>query len=250
MTAPGSLVLCYHAVSEAWEHELSIGPALFERQLGSLVRRGFHGVSALDAPGGDRRGLHVTFDDAYTSVANALPILERLQIPATVYACTSYADDGRPLAVPELADEAAAHPDELATMGWDGLRSIAERGVEIGSHTISHPHLPRLSDAELERELRDSKTQIEDELRRPCRVLAYPYGEHDARASKIAEQAGYNAAYSLASQPKAGDNPRFVLPRVDLYRRDGVLLTTMKTSALRRPAVSLLDFVRRRGEPS
>ena len=78
-------------------------------------------------------GCHVTFDDAYRSVANAIPILERLQVPATVFACPGYADEGRPLDVPELADEALAHPEELATMGWEELRGLVERGVEIGS---------------------------------------------------------------------------------------------------------------------
>jgi peptidoglycan/xylan/chitin deacetylase (PgdA/CDA1 family) len=244
------LVLCYHAVSQTWDHSLSIGPAAFERQLRSLIRRGFRGVSAQDAVSGNRRGVHVTFDDAYKSVANALPILARLSVPATVYACAGYAGQGRTFAVPELAGEADAHPEELATMSWDELRSIAEAGVEIGSHTITHPHLPQLSDLEIDRELRDSRSQIEDELQRPCRFLAYPFGEHDARVAKGAERAGYAAAYTLASQPKSGENKRFALSRVDLYRKDGLLVTTMKTSVLREPVLAVLRVARRRGESS
>ena len=64
-------------------------------------------------------------------------------------------------------------------MTWDELRALAERGVEIGSHTLTHPHLPLLSDEELLRELGDSREQFEAELNRPCRYLAYPYGEND-----------------------------------------------------------------------
>lgn len=243
----GPLVLCYHAVSETWDHALSVRPADFERQLRSIVSRGFRGVSAGDALGTTGRSVHVTFDDAYKSVANALPVLEQLGLPATVFACADYADTGRPLAVPELAAEGAAHPDELATMDWDELRALAERGVEIGSHTVSHPHLPQLSDAEIDRELRESRTQIEDELARPCRIVAYPYGEHDARVRAGAQRAGYDAAHSLASQTPRKEGGRFAVPRIDLYRGDGVVVTTLKTSILRNPVVSALGLVRRRG---
>jgi len=243
----GSLILCYHAVSETWEHALSVRPVTFDRQLRSLVRRGCRGVSASDALTAGGGALHVTFDDAYKSVANALPVLERLGLPATVFASAAYADTGRPLDVPELAAQAAAHPDELATMDWEELRALAERGVEIGSHTVSHPHLPRLSDAEIDRELRDSRTHIEDELGRPCRFLAYPYGEHDARVRAGAQRVGYEAAHSLASRTKRADVQRFAVPRIDLNRRDGVLVTTLKTSMLRRPAVTAMGLVRRRG---
>jgi peptidoglycan/xylan/chitin deacetylase (PgdA/CDA1 family) len=237
------LVLCYHAVSDGWNHQLSVGPAAFEGQLRSLRRRGFRGVDVETALDGPRRGLHVTFDDAYRSVANAIPILERLHVPATVYACPGYADEGRPLDVPELADEALAHPEELATMGWDELRGLVERGVEIGSHAVSHPHLPRLSEAEIEQELVDSRARLEDGLGRPCRFLAYPYGEHDARVRAAARRAGYVAAFALArTAPKSRDP--FALTRVDIYRKDNAVTTTLKTSVLRRPVAALRRVAR------
>jgi peptidoglycan/xylan/chitin deacetylase (PgdA/CDA1 family) len=233
------LVLCYHAVSDGWDHQLSVGPAAFERQLRTLTLRGFRGVSAEAALNGSgSRGLHVTFDDAFKSVANALPILERLGLPATVFACAAYADQGAPLDVPELAAEARAHPDELATMSWDELRALAERGVGIGSHTVSHPHLPQLSEAEIQAELVDSRARLEAELGGPCRFLAYPYGEHDSRVRAAARRAGYAGAFALAT---SAIDPRddFALSRVDLYRKDSRLSTIIKTSPLRRPAAAL-----------
>ena len=241
------LVLCYHAASDSWEHQLSVRPSDFERQLRSLVWRGFRGVSAADVPGSAGRRVHVTFDDAFKSVANVLPVLERLGVPATVFVSSGYADTGRTFDVPELAEQAAAHPKELATMDWDELRGLADRGVEIGAHTVSHPHLPTLSDAEIDRELRDSRTQIEDELGRPCRFVAYPYGEHDARVRAGAHRAGYDAGYSLASTTARAAAHRFAVPRIDLYRKDGIFVTTLKTSVLRNPAASLLGLIRGRG---
>jgi peptidoglycan/xylan/chitin deacetylase (PgdA/CDA1 family) len=231
------LVLCYHAVSDGWDHQLSVGPAAFERQLRTLTLRGLRGVAA-DAALNGSRGLHVTFDDAFSSVTNALPILERLGLPATVFACAAYADEGRPLDVPELAAEASAHPEELATMSWDELRALTERGVEIGSHTVNHPHLPQLSEEEIRIELVDSRARFEDELDGPCRFLAYPYGEHDSRVRAAARSAGYAGAFALATT--AGNlRDDFALPRVDLYRKDNRLSTILKTSPLRRPAAAL-----------
>jgi peptidoglycan/xylan/chitin deacetylase (PgdA/CDA1 family) len=237
-----ALVLCYHAVADDWAHQLAVTRRAFERQLQSLLRRGFRPFPAAELPSGPRRGLHVTFDDAYRSVLDAMPILQRLGLPATVFAATDFADEGRPLAVPELAAEAAAHPEHLATLTWPELADLAREGVEIGSHTRSHAHLVRVSDGELDRELGGSRTRIEDELGRPCRLLAYPYGEHDARVQDAARRAGYDAA--LALSPGADRRNPFALPRIDLYRRDSLLRATLKTSFVKPHGSALLARLR------
>jgi peptidoglycan/xylan/chitin deacetylase (PgdA/CDA1 family) len=228
----GPLVLCYHALSDNWEHALAVRPRAFERQLRSVLARGYRPGDASGAVAGVARSVHVTFDDAFRSLARALPSLERLGVPSTVFVCPAYAYGGRPLAVPELAADAAAHPDELATMDWETLRELGRRGVEVGSHTTSHTHLTLLSDGELAQEVKGARDRLEDELGRPCRYFAYPYGEHDARVRTAVRVAGYEAAFAL-EQP-AGHRDRFALPRVDLYRRDGLVRATLKTSALRR----------------
>jgi peptidoglycan/xylan/chitin deacetylase (PgdA/CDA1 family) len=233
-------------VSEAWPHDLAVSPLQFERHVRMLLRRGFRPVQAGEAVQGAGRGriLHVTFDDAFASSDAGLRVLERLGVPATVFVVTSYAEDGRPLSVPELAAESAVRPEQLATMDWDALRGLVERGVEIGSHTESHPHLTGLSDGVLLQELRDSRTRCEDELRRPCRYLAYPYGEHDGAVREAARRAGYEAAFALTAGADPGDP--YAFPRIDLYGYDGRLRAAVKTSALGRPAAKLLWKTRHR----
>jgi peptidoglycan/xylan/chitin deacetylase (PgdA/CDA1 family) len=227
------VVLCYHAVSKSWPHHLAVTPRAFERQMVSLTARRYRPVSAADTMAGRGRVFHVTFDDAYTSVAAALPTLERLGVPATVFACPEFADDGRPLAVPELAAEADAHPDELATMDWDQLRDLVDRKVEIGSHTLSHPHLTELGDAELSRELRESRERIEAELARPCPFVAYPYGDDDERVYRAARLAGYEAGF--AAPGRLAHPNRHALPRIGIWRHDGLVRVTLKTTgAVRR----------------
>jgi peptidoglycan/xylan/chitin deacetylase (PgdA/CDA1 family) len=231
------LVLCYHAVSETWHHELSVPADVLERQLRMLLRLGYRPVTAAEAVAGSGRLLHVTFDDAFTSVRTALPVLERTGVPATVFACTGYADDGRALDVPELADEVRARPDELATMTWDGLRALADRGVEVSSHTVSHPHLPTLSDAELADELRSSRQRLEDELGRPCRLLAYPYGECDERVRAAARAAGYDAAFSLPGDA-TGRDP-FDAFRVGVWRGESPRRVAFKALPVVRSPVAI-----------
>jgi peptidoglycan/xylan/chitin deacetylase (PgdA/CDA1 family) len=238
------LVLCYHAVSDSWPNMLAVTPRAFELQLRTLLRRGFRPVQASETLRGVGRLLHVTFDDAYRSVANAVPILERLEVHATVFACSAYANTGRPLDVPEIAADLDRYGDELATMDWEMLRALAERGVEIGSHTVSHPHLTHLSDAELVRELRDSRDQIEAELPGPCRFLAYPYGELDARVRVAAQAAGYEGAFALHRTEMERPFDRHALPRVELNGRDGPLRAALKTSFVRRRGRMLLRVVK------
>lgn len=187
-------------------------------------------VRAEDVLDGRAGVFHLTFDDAYRNVLDVVPILEGLGIPATVFASTSFADTGATFAVPELVTRIRGYEAEASTLDWVALRGLAERGLEIGSHTVCHPHLTRLSDAELERELTESKQRLETELGRPCRYLAYPYGETDARVQQAARAAGYAAAFALDSNREPFD--RMAVPRIDVYRPDGALRFALKTSVL------------------
>jgi peptidoglycan/xylan/chitin deacetylase (PgdA/CDA1 family) len=207
----------YHAVSDTLDDALAVRIADFDRQLSDLVAAGYRGATArqiLDRPR-DGRLLHLTFDDAYTSVLNALPAMGRLRLPGTIFVCTDFAADGRPLAIPELARVGA--PDELRTLTWDDLRALAEDGlVEIGSHTKSHAHLPQLSDDELRAELVESRRAIEDRLGRPAPFLAYPFGEEDERVRAAARAAGYAGAFAAPGTSLRFDP--FRIPRTGLWR--------------------------------
>ena len=227
--ASAPLVLCYHGVSDNWADQLALPARVLGAQVRSLLGRGLRPVAAadvLDAGGGT---FHVTFDDAYRNIEQVLPELHGLGVGVTVFACSDLAADGAPLAVPEVAPRAVGHEDDILTMDWEALRQAAALGVEIGSHTRTHPHLTRLSDDELRAELVGSREALEANLQRPCRFLAYPYGEMDERVRRAAEHAGYEAAYGLVSKPSLG---RFGIPRADVYRGDGRARFRLKTSRL------------------
>ena len=223
------LVLCYHAVSDTWPHQLSVSPDALDSQLRLLLRKGYRPVDAAEALSGEGKLLHVTFDDAFTSVRNAVPILSELGVSATVFACSGYADDPRPLGIPELADELHTHADELRTMSWDELRALEELGVRVGSHTVSHLHLPALSEQELADELAASRRRLEEELGRPCRFLAYPFGDCDDRIRAAARAAGYVAAFGLPGDA-SGRDP-FDVFRVGVWNRDSARKVGFKAHA-------------------
>lgn len=232
----GCLVLCYHAVTDAWDDPLATEPQTLERQIKLLLARGYTAVSAEEALANRPRTLHVTFDDAFRSVAGVLGALERLNVPVTIFACARFADDGGHFRVSELRRRVPPDEDELLTMPWQTLRELAERGVEMGSHTVSHAHLPELGQDELLAELRDSRERMDDQLGRPCRFLAYPYGQHDARVHAAARAAGYTAAFTL--DPPTGAFEPLAVPRVGVYRGDRRLRFALKTSRLRQPVMA------------
>ena len=231
------LVLCYHAVSDTWPHRLSVATHALERQLRRLLRDGYRAVGLPEAVAGSGKLLHVTFDDAFTSVRNAVPVLEGLRVPATVFACTGYADDPRPLGVPELADELHLHAEELRTMGWDELRELADHGIAVQSHTVSHRRLSALSDGELAHELNASRRRLEEELERPCRYLAYPFGDSNDRVCAAARGAGYDAAFGLPGA--AGGSDAFDLPRVGVWNGEGARKVALKAQPLVRSPLAM-----------
>ena len=231
------VVLCYHATSADWDHHLSVAPDAVERHIRLLLARRYRAAPAAALVPGRGRLFHVTFDDAFSSVLDALPVLERHGVRATVFACTALADDGRTFPIVEHTGDASPAESNLRTLTWDELRGVVERGHEVGSHTVSHPHLTRLSDRELTRELDESRERLESELGRPCRFLAYPYGDHDGRVRMAAREAGYEAAFALPGRSRPYDP--FGIPRLGIWRKDGLPRFWVKTSPARRPIGAL-----------
>jgi peptidoglycan/xylan/chitin deacetylase (PgdA/CDA1 family) len=199
---PDVLVLCYHAISPTWTDPIAVTPSAFDRQIQFLLQRDWRPCTFRDAvlaPPASRT-LAVTFDDGFASVKrHALPILEHLGVPATVFVPTTFMSGGQALAWPELRHWLGTpEAPELAAMDWSDLGELAEHGWEIGSHTRTHPHLLELGADELRTELAQSRDECARELGRPCVTIAYPFGEVDPRVSEAARAAGYRAGAALS----------------------------------------------------
>jgi peptidoglycan/xylan/chitin deacetylase (PgdA/CDA1 family) len=219
----GGVVLCYHAVSDRWSGDLAVRPERLAEQVESLLARGYRPATFTEATSGasDGPAFAVTFDDGFRSVLGlALPVLDRVGAPGTVFAVTDYADAPRPLGWTGVDRWLGTeHEHELACLSWSDLATLRDAGWEIGSHTRTHPRLTRLGDESLARELRESRERCEEMLRVPCRSIAYPYGDADERVLRAAAAAGYVAGAALERQPK-GPAP-LSWPRVGVWNDDG-----------------------------
>jgi peptidoglycan/xylan/chitin deacetylase (PgdA/CDA1 family) len=95
-------------------------------------------------------------------------------------------------------------PAECSAAGWRELREMADSGVEIGSHTVTHPILLRVDGDRLAHELTASKRRLEAMLGREVTSFCYPNGDTNSIVRTAVEQAGYR----LAVTTEAGLNDK------------------------------------------
>ncbi|HVB34926.1 MAG TPA: polysaccharide deacetylase family protein [Patescibacteria group bacterium] len=111
----------------------------------------------------------------------------------------------------------AAKESVDAMMTWEQVIEIAGRGIEIGSHTDTHPLLTFENDQTLARELRRSRELLEDRLRAPVRAFAYPNGDWDRRVRESVIRAGYSCAFTTEAGCFENGRDRFGIPRFLLH---------------------------------
>lgn len=94
---------------------------------------------------------------------------------------------------------------------------LADGGlVEIGAHTRTHPMLSQLPTGDQEREIRESKSALEERLGQRVRAMAYPFGtraDYSETTVRLTRDAGYDAACSNFSGIVRARTDRYQLPR-------------------------------------
>ncbi len=91
---------------------------------------------------------------------------------------------------------------EHELMDAEELKSLPPDLVEIGAHTLTHPILPHVDDAWLEREIVESKRRLEAVLQRPVTTFSYPNGAFDRRCLEIARR---HFDYAFTTETAIGD---------------------------------------------
>lgn len=214
------LVLCYHGVARGSRHG-EVTPEALRAQLTHLAARGYRWTTFTDAmlSSEPERFAAITFDDGIASaVEHGLPILEEFGAPGTMFLT-------------------------VEMLGWGGrvdaagAARLAERGWEIGSHTMTHPVLTNADDETLESELSQSKRALEQLTGCPCTAVSYPTGRCDERVVAVAESAGYLAGAALEGATAARPGP-LAWPRVGVRGDDGLHVFRLKCSRAVRHARS------------
>jgi peptidoglycan/xylan/chitin deacetylase (PgdA/CDA1 family) len=219
--------LMYHSISRTQgDDALCTSPERFENQMVYLKRRNMRGVSmkelllAMNAgDAGDLIG--ITFDDGYEDfLSAALPTLERLGFSATVFVVAGM------LGKENTWDHRGAPRRRLRLLEANGVREISERGIEVGSHTVTHPRLPDLDPDTLVHEVSDSRQILSKIIGVPVEGFCYPYGDLDGPAVWAARRAGYFYAVGTKKSIEYGlyDWPRTYVGEKDSPLRLGVKL--------------------------
>lgn len=180
------VVLLYHEIAaaegEAFQRQMKLAC-----RIASPVRA--HPPEAIE---NGRRYFAVTFDDGLKSFAErALPVLTAMRIPALLFVVSGgngripgwAADPGNPIATERMLsdEELQALPPEVA----------------IGSHTITHPVLPRLAAGQAAREIVESRQQLQRISGQPVETLSFPYGEFTEQTVMQCRAAGYTRVFSI-----------------------------------------------------
>jgi peptidoglycan/xylan/chitin deacetylase (PgdA/CDA1 family) len=85
-------------------------------------------------------------------------------------------------------------PAEYCAINWGQAREMADAGVEIGSHTLTHPILTGLGDSRLREEVAQSRDRIQNAIGRKVETFCYPNGDYDLRTRREVARAGYQCA--------------------------------------------------------
>ncbi len=107
-------------------------------------------------------------------------------------------------------------------LSHDDVLRLSESGIEIGSHTITHPILGALKAENARFEIADSKLVLERLLGKPVRAFAYPFGapglDFTPRDQAVVEESGYALAFAGEGGFVTYSSKQFALPRVGIGR--------------------------------
>ncbi|MBV9671541.1 MAG: polysaccharide deacetylase family protein [Verrucomicrobia bacterium] len=182
----GLPILVYHKLGKAplfsRRKGLFASRSLIARQLAELKDAGFE-FGALGASGMGRK-IVITFDDGYaSSFEQAMNVLSDCGCKAIQFLVS-----GRIGQANNWDETKERLMDKLQGTDW------LAAGHSIGSHTVTHADLTRLSEREVREEIVASRKSLEDTFGVAVNHFAYPYGYHDERATAIVQEAGYATA--------------------------------------------------------
>ncbi|EKQ52259.1 MULTISPECIES: polysaccharide deacetylase family protein [unclassified Clostridium] len=193
----GVPVLYYHSINESADNEVTMTPEMLKKQLQYIKDQGYITltISELkdyllkDAPI-PKNSIVITFDDGYMdNYRNAFPILKNLNMVATIFCITSNLDGSYYLSK-------------------DAISEMSHYGIDIESHTVTHPKLNKLTYDDQLKELSESKKTLESITGKEVTSIAYPFGNFNDDTIKAAKTAGYTLGFTTnRGLSDRNDNP-------------------------------------------
>ncbi len=232
-------VFMYHHISPHKGDMVTVAPDVFEGQMRFLAESGYKTLSAEEivshadgksAVGG--KAVAITFDDGYLdNYAHAFPILKKYNIKTTIFIVTDWVEAASnkvrsqksevrsdTVITPsheECKNLIASSQAHKAVINWDMIKEMQKSGLtDFYSHTMSHRKCAELSYEDLRKELNNSKTVIEEKLRKPCPYLCWPKGSYNDLSVKAAQDVGYTALFTTKKGVVKKGSDRFSIERI------------------------------------
>ncbi len=210
-------ILTYHSIDGS-NSVISTAPQIFRRQMRFLRENDYNVISLsklVELFTANKpllpKTVTITFDDGFRNFyAEAFPVLEEYGFEATVFLVTDFCGK---------YNDWAGNPPELPRselLSWREIKELNKYGIEFGSHTRTHPDLTRISDAEAQCELTESRLIIQGKLGTKVSTFAYPFGKFNPQIKRIAE-GNYAAACSVNLGKTQAESDFYSLARIDTY---------------------------------
>ncbi|PUE63610.1 polysaccharide deacetylase family protein [Arcobacter caeni] len=231
-------VLMYHMISEHLEKDkskfnrLRVKPQEFEKQLKWLKENNWNSYTLSELENLNEipeKAVVITFDDGYEdNFKNAFPLLKKYNFKATIYIVLNRfnqnwaTDKDLNQSSNELNSEKMLSNEQIKEMINSGL-------IEIGSHTLDHVNLPKLIKEEKEKQIFESKKQIEEIFNIKCTSFAYPFGFFDNEDLKILNNSSYTNATTVVNG--VYDKTKFssyLIPRIMISGRQNMFSFILK----------------------
>jgi peptidoglycan/xylan/chitin deacetylase (PgdA/CDA1 family) len=211
-------VLMFHSISvptDRYERPHRLSPTRFRRFVRCLKDANYTSISPSQWLSGSTgpRSVMLTFDDAYEDFySEGFPVLQQSGLSSTLFVVVDRIGKAN-------SWDADTRLQQRPLLSLQQLRELRRQGVTFGSHSLTHPRLPELSDHELRREVTDSKSRLEDLLGAEVICFSYPYGRVDERVRAAVAKAGYKMAMTTEPGLSYWDDP-LTVKRIGLSERD------------------------------
>lgn len=223
-TTKTAVVVLYHRVDKLEKDPtmLAVTPERFEEHLRFFLENYEvislkEVVSRMDAKTISGKEVAITFDDGYKdNLTNALPLLEKYQVPATIFVTTGQL--GQTASFPW--DLNYTKTDRAQFLTGDEIRTLAIHPlITIGAHTVNHPHLASLNREDAREEIIKSKQMLESITNDQVDFFAFPFGgplDFTRENAIDALSAGYTAAFANDQLFVTNNSSLGAIPRMNI----------------------------------
>jgi len=232
----------YHSISERDDKErhpyytVNTRPEIFSQHMQYLAEKNYKVISISEAlaliaadftinpptvngrrkPVGEMRHYAViTFDDGFSDFyKNAFPVLKNMNFNATIFLPTGFVNRER------------KRFNGRECLTWEEIRTLSNRGIQFGSHTVYHHQLYVLDREKIEIELKQSKEDIEQNIGQKIDIFSYPYAFPEQNTEfviymrKLLQRIGYSIGVTTRIGTISKSSDRYFLNRLPVNSYD------------------------------